>query len=65
MEQKDDIKLELQQELRDLQQEIEQHSTFHKDKLQRSVTRRIKKKLFWSLVFCPIFHVSNGRFYDF
>lgn len=49
MEQKDDIKLELQQELRDLQQEIEQHSTFHKDKLQRSVTRRIKKNYFGAL----------------
>ena len=49
MEQKDDFKLELQQELRDLQQEIGQHSTFHKDKLQRSVTRRIKKNYFGAL----------------
>ena len=49
MEQKDDFKLGLQQELRDLQQEIEQHSTLHKDKLRRSVKRRTKKNYFETL----------------
>ena len=49
MEQKDDFKLGLQQELRDLQQEIEQHSTLHKDMLRRSVKRRTKKNYFETL----------------
>ena len=49
MEQKDDFKLELQQELRDLQQEIAQNSTLHKDMLQRSVKRRTKKNYFETL----------------
>lgn len=49
MEQKDDFKLELQQELRDLKQEIAQHSTLHKDMLQRSVIRRTKNSYFGAL----------------
>ena len=54
MEQKDDFKLELQQELRGLQQEIAQHSTLHKDMLQRSVKRRTKNSYFGAL-FTAIF----------
>lgn len=54
MEQKDDFKLELQQELRELQQEIAQHSTLHKDMLQRSVKRRTKNSYFGAL-FSAIF----------
>lgn len=56
MEQKDDFKLELQQELRDLQQEIAQHSTFHKEMLQRSVKRRSKNNYFGGL-FAAMFFV--------
>ena len=63
MEQKDDFKLELQQELRDLQQEIAQHSTLHKDMLQRSVIRRTKNSYFGALFSAIFFCVSNGRFY--
>lgn len=56
MVKKDDFKLELQQELRDLQQEIAQHSTLHKDMLQRSVKRRTKNSYFGAL-FSAIFFI--------
>ena len=39
MEQYEDIKSELQQELHDLQQNVEQHSTFNREVWQRAVKR--------------------------
>ena len=39
MEQYEDIKNELQQELQDLQQNVEQHSSFNKDVWRRAVKR--------------------------
>ena len=39
MEQYEDIKSELQQELQDLQQNVEQHSTFNKEVWRRAVKR--------------------------
>ena len=54
MEQKDDFKMELQQELRDLQQNVKQHSTLHIHALQRSVRRRTKNSYFGAL-FTAIF----------
>ena len=46
MEQKDDIKLELQQELRDLQQEIGQHSTFNAE-VWRNTVKKSSNELYW------------------
>ena len=43
MEQYEDIKSELQQELQDLQQNVEQHSTFNKEVWQRAVKRYSKQ----------------------
>ena len=54
MDQYEDIKSELQQELRELQQNVEQHSTFNKDALQRSVKRRIKN-IYLGNLFSAIF----------
>ena len=42
MEQYEDIKSELQQELQDLQQNVEQHSTFNREVWQRAVKRHSK-----------------------
>ena len=56
MEQYEDIKSELQQELQDLQQNVKQHSTFHKDMLQRSVKRR-SKSIYLQNLFAVIFFV--------
>ena len=43
MEQYEDIKSELQQELQDLQQNVEQHSTFNREVWQRAVKRYSKQ----------------------
>ncbi len=42
MEQFEDMKYELQQELQDLQQNVEQHSTFNREVWQRAVKRHSK-----------------------
>ena len=49
MEQYEDIKSELQQELQDLQQNVEQHSTFNREVWQRAV-KRYSKHLYWQNV---------------
>ena len=49
MEQYEDIKSELQQELHDLQQNVEQHSTFNREVWQRAVKRH-SKHLYWQNV---------------
>ena len=54
MEQKDDFKLELQQELRDLQQEIGQHSTFNAEVWRRSV-KRYTRSLYRQNILCVVF----------
>ena len=54
MEQKDDIKLKLQQELRGLQQEIGQHSTFNAEVWRRSV-KRYTRSLYRQNILCVIF----------
>ncbi len=46
MEQYEDIKSELQQELHDLQQNVEQHSSFNKEVWQRAVKRH-SRQLYW------------------
>ena len=46
MEQKDDLKLELQQELRGLQQEIAQHSTFNAE-VWRNTVKKSSNELYW------------------
>ena len=46
MEQYDDIKYELQQELQDLQQNVEQHSTFHSD-VWRQTVKQSSTDLYW------------------
>ena len=46
MEQYEDIKSELQQELQDLQQNVEQHSSFNREVWQRAVKRH-SKHLYW------------------
>lgn len=56
MEQYEDIKNELQQELRDLQQNVEQHSTFNKDVWRRAV-KRYSKHLYRQNMVCVIFLV--------
>ncbi|MBO4738415.1 MAG: hypothetical protein J5606_02510 [Bacteroidales bacterium] len=53
MEQNNDIKEELQQELHCLQQEIEQHSTFNPEVWKRSV-RRYTRSLYRKNIFCII-----------
>ena len=54
MEQKDDFKLELQQELRGLQQEIGQHSTFNAEVWRRSV-KRYTRSLYRQNILCVVF----------
>ena len=49
MEQYEDIKSELQQELQGLQQNVEQHSTFNREVWQRAV-KRYSKHLYWQNV---------------
>ena len=49
MEQYEDIKSELQQGLHDLQQNVEQHSTFNREVWQRAV-KRYSKHLYWQNV---------------
>ena len=49
MEQYEDIKSELQQELQDLQQNVERHSTFNREVWQRAV-KRYSKHLYWQNV---------------
>ncbi len=49
MEQYEDIKSELQQELHDLQQNVEQHSSFNREVWQRAV-KRYSKHLYWQNV---------------
>ena len=49
MEQYEDIKSELQQELQDLQQNVEQHSSFNREVWQRAV-KRYSKHLYWQNV---------------
>jgi cation transport ATPase len=49
MEQYEDIKNELQQELQDLQQNVEQHSSFNKEVWQRAVKRH-SRHLYWQNV---------------
>ena len=49
MEQYEDIKSELQQELHDLQQNVEQHSAFNREVWQRAV-KRYSKHLYWQNV---------------
>jgi hypothetical protein len=49
MEQYEDIKSELQQELQDLQQNVEQHSTFNREVWQRAVKRH-SRHLYWQNV---------------
>ncbi len=56
MEQYEDIKSELQQELQDLQQNVEQHSTFNREVWQRAV-KRYSKHLYWQNLLSVIFLV--------
>ena len=56
MEQYEDIKSELQQELQDLQQNVEQHSTFNREVWQRAV-KRYSKQLYRKNLFSAIFLV--------
>ena len=56
MEQKDDFKLELQQELRDLQQEIGQHSTFNAEVWRKAVKKSVNE-LYWLNTIIPGFLV--------
>ena len=46
MEQYEDIKSELQQELHDLQQNVEQHSTFNSDAWRETV-KQSSNELYW------------------
>ena len=46
MEQYDDIKKELQQEWQDLQQKVEQHSTFNSD-VWRNTVKKSSSELYW------------------
>lgn len=54
MEQYENIKSELQQELRDLQQNVEQHSTFNKDVWRRAV-KRYTRSLYRQNILCVVF----------
>ncbi len=54
MEQYEDIKNELQQELRDLQQNVEQHSSFNKDVWRRAV-KRYTRSLYRQNILCVVF----------
>ena len=56
MEQYEDIKNELQQELHDLQQNVEQHSTFNREVWQRAVKRH-SRHLYMQTLFSTIFLV--------
>jgi hypothetical protein len=56
MEQYEDIKSELQQELQDLQQNVEQHSTFNREVWQRAV-KRYSKHLYMQNLLSVIFLV--------
>ena len=56
MEQYEDIKSELRQELQDLQQNVEQHSAFNKEVWQRAV-KRYSKQLYRKNLFYAIFLV--------
>lgn len=56
MEQYEDIKSELQQELQDLQQNVEQHSVFNRDVWRRAV-KRYSKHLYLQNLFSAIFLV--------
>ena len=56
MEQYEDIKSELQQELQDLQQNVERHSTFNREVWQRAV-KRYSKQLYRKNLFSAIFLV--------
>ena len=56
MEQYEDIKSELQQELQDLQQNVEQHSTFNREVWQRAVKRH-SRHLYMQTLFSAIFLV--------
>ena len=56
MEQYEDIKSELQQELHDLQQNVEQHSTFNREVWQRAV-KRYSKHLYMQNLLSVIFLV--------
>lgn len=56
MEQYEDIKSELQQELQDLQQNVEQHSTFNREVWQRAV-KRYSKQLYRKNLFSAIYMV--------
>ena len=50
MEQYEDIKSELQQELHDLQQNVEQHSTFNNDAWRETV-KQSSNELYWHNAF--------------
>ena len=50
MEQYEDIKNELQQELHDLQQNVEQHSTFNREVWQRAVKRHSRHLYHFSTI---------------
>ena len=56
MEQYEDIKSELQQELQDLQQNVEQHSAFNKEVWRRAVKRH-SRHLYMQTLFSTIFLV--------
>jgi fatty acid desaturase len=56
MEQYEDIKSELQQELQDLQQNVDQHSSFNREVWQRAV-KRYSKHLYRQILFLAIFLV--------
>ena len=56
MEQYEDIKSELQQELQDLQQNVERHSTFNREVWQRAVKRH-SRHLYMQTLFSVIFIV--------
>ena len=56
MEQYEDIKSELQQELHDLQQNVEQHSSFNREVWQRAV-KRYSKQLYRKNLFAAFFLV--------
>ena len=65
MEQYEDIKNELQQELQDLQQNVEQHSTFNREVWQRAVkrhSRHLYMQTWFSAIFLVIIFAASTIF---
>ena len=70
MEQYEDIKNELQQELQDLQQNVDQHSTFNREVWQRAVkrySRHLYRQTFSHIscdYICRFYAISNMALVD-